>query len=132
MSYWKKAGDEFNTCPRCGASNDGSGDDDPPFVLCEFLGKHIFVTCMECQVYWYVGYGLLTSYEQHLFNGHFDEEIGGPQNRETDIVAHDHAVIGVLESYKEVDSDGEFTGLSYGRFLDALSGLVLRRLTGFA
>lgn len=86
-----KSGDEYNTCPECGRIDD---------VLCHHMGKDHFVACHRCRIFWYIGQGLITSYEELVYSGNFDEEVGGPENRVQAIIQNDHETHFILETYE--------------------------------
>jgi hypothetical protein len=51
---------------------------------------------------WHVGSNLFTPYEQLVYDGAFDDVIGGEESRDLAVVEHDLETTRILEEYREV------------------------------
>ena len=73
--------------------------------------RRIISLCDVCRVYWCIGTNLLTPYQEMVWRGDWDDEIGGPQHREPEIFRHNAETRRLLDGYEEIrepSPDGEY------------------------
>jgi hypothetical protein len=64
---------------------------------------HHFMCCDHCRVYWWVGTNIMTTYQSLVWDGVFDDEIGGPRNRDAEVKSANAETAALLDTYNEVN-----------------------------